>query len=60
MFGLFKKELDGSTYGSIEEYNREVLRASRDISEELDKVERLLLKAEPGVVEDLGVAIVRG
>lgn len=57
MFELFKEELGNSVYSSIEEYNREVLRASRNLSEELGKVERLLLKAKPDVIEDLGVAI---
>lgn len=57
MFELFKDELDSSTYGSIEEYNREVLRVSRDLQEELGKVERILLTATPDVLDDLGVAV---
>lgn len=57
MFDLFKEELDGKAYSSVEEYNAEVLRVGRDLEEELGKVERLLLKKDPEVLEDLGVEI---
>lgn len=57
MFDLFKEELDGNTYDSIEEYNADVVRVGRDLEEELGKVERLLLKKDPEVLEDLGVEI---
>lgn len=57
MFNLFKEELDGNTYSSVEEYNADVLRVGRDLEEELGKVERLLLKKDPEVLEDLGVEI---
>lgn len=60
MFELFKDELGTSVYSSIEEYNREVLRVSRDLQEELGKVERLLLTATPDVLDDLDVAIMGG
>lgn len=57
MFDLFKEELDSNTYSSVEEYNADVLRVGRDLGEELGKVERLLLKKDPEVLEDLGVEI---
>lgn len=57
MFDLFKEELDGKTYSSVEEYNADVLRVGRDLEEELGKVERLLLKKDPEVLDDLGVEI---
>ena len=57
MFDLFKEELDGKTYSSVEEYNADVMRVGRDLEEELGKVERLLLKKDPEVLEDLGVEI---
>lgn len=57
MFNLFKEELDDKTYSSVEEYNADVMRVGRDLEEELDKVERLLLKKDPEVLEDLGVKI---
>lgn len=56
MFDLFKEELDGKTF-SVEEYNADVMRVGRDLEEELGKVERLLLKKDPEVLEDLGVEI---
>ena len=57
MFDLFKDELDSNTYGSIEEYNADVMRAGRELEEELGKTERLLLrfKDDPKVLDDLGV-----
>lgn len=57
MFDLFKEELDGNTYSSVEKYNADVLRVGRDLEEELGRVERLLLKKDPEVLEDLGVEI---
>lgn len=57
MFDLFKEELDGKTYSSVEEYNADVMRVGRDLEEELGKVERLLLKKDPEVLDDLGVEI---
>lgn len=57
MFDLFKEELDSNTYSSVEEYNADVMRVGRDLEEELGKVERLLLKKDPEVLEDLGVEI---
>lgn len=57
MFDLFKNELDGKTYSSVEEYNSDVMRVGRDLEEELGKVERLLLKKDPEVLDDLGVEI---
>lgn len=57
MFNLFKEELDDKTYSSVEEYNADVMRVGRDLEEELGKVERLLLKKDPEVLEDLGVEI---
>lgn len=57
MFDLFKDELDSNTYGSIEEYNADVLRVGRELEEELGKVERQLLTADPEILDDLGVEI---
>lgn len=57
MFDLFKDELDSNTYSSTEEYNADVMRVGRELEEELGKVERLLLKKDPEVLEDLGVEI---
>lgn len=57
MFDLFKDELDSNTYSSIEEYNADVMRVGRDLEEELGRTERLLLKKDPEVLEDLGVEI---
>lgn len=57
MFELFKDELDSNTYSSIEEYNADVMRVGRDLAEELGKVERQLLTADPEILDDLGVEI---
>lgn len=57
MFDLFKDELDSNTYGSIEEYNADVMRVGRELEEELGKVERQLLTADPEILDDLGVEI---
>lgn len=57
MFELFKEELDSNTYFSIEEYNADVLRISRELEDELGKTERLLLKADPDILDELGVAV---
>ena len=57
MFELFKQELDSNTYSSVEEFNADVMRVSRELEEELGKVERLILKAGPDVLDELGVDI---
>ena len=55
MFDLFKEELDGQAYSSVEEYNADVMRVGRELTEELGKVERQLLTADPEILDDLGV-----
>ena len=46
MESLFREELDGQKFASVEEYNAEVLRISRDLQEDLGKAERYLLSEE--------------
>ena len=57
MFDYLMNELDGKEFGSIEEYNAEVLRIVRDAEEELGRAERWALTNDAEVYEQLGVTI---
>lgn len=57
MLEKFKEALDGQTFDSIEEYNAEILRVSRNIEEDLGRAERILLQPTPEVLEEMGVEI---
>lgn len=57
MFDLFKDELDGSTFDCPEDFNAEVMRASAELGDELGKMERMILKADKDLLDDLGITI---
>lgn len=57
MFELFKEELDSNTYECVEDFNTDVLAIGTELNDELNKVERLILKKDPDVLADLGVSI---
>lgn len=57
MFELFKDELDSSTYECVEDFNADVIRISTELGAEIGEIERLILKADKDVLDDLDVTI---
>lgn len=57
MFDLYKDELDSNTYECVEDFNADVMRISTELQEEIGRTERLILKADKEVLDDLGVLV---
>ena len=57
MFNLFIEHFDGEKFDSLEDYNREVLRFTNSLEEELGRAERWALQNNKEVFGELGVEI---